>query len=166
MGPKGIEKLGQLGQLQTLVLWGAGVTDSQLPAIGQLTELKYLQLGFNKGIQGKGLASLAPLTKLTDLSLWDTSLDDEGFRNLPPLPALERLAIGRNAITDVSILRLQDQKALQKLTVSETNVTDAGIRQLESHPSLNRIEAVGSKITRGTLDDMAKRKPSLTTDLP
>ena len=166
LGPKGIEKLGQLGQLQTLVLWGAGVTDSQLPAIGQLTELKYLQLGFNKGIQGKGLASLAPLTKLTDLSLWDTSLDDEGFRNLPPLPALERLAIGRNAITDVSILRLQDQKALQKLTVSETNVTDAGIRQLESHPSLNRIEAVGSKITRGTLDDMAKRKPSLTTDLP
>ena len=165
MGAKGIEKLGKLDQLRTLVLWADGVNDDQLPAIGQLKELRYLQLGFNRGIRGNTLMSLAPLTKLEFLSLWDTSLDDAGLRNLPELTSLKTLAIGRTAITDLSIARMQDLKALQVLNVADTKVTDDGIRQLASHPSIIRIEATGSKITRATLDDLAKLKPGLTTDL-
>ena len=142
------------------------MADEQLPAIGQLTELRYLQLGLNKGIRGRTLNSFAQLTKLEDISLWDTSLDDAGFRSLPSFPVLKILAIGRTAVTDVSIARIVDFKALETLNVAYTNVTDNGIRQLASHPSIIRIDAAGSKISKATLNELTKLRPGLTTDLP
>lgn len=166
LGAKGIETIGQLSQLRTLVLWADGINDEQLPAIGQLKELRYLQLGFNRGIRGTTLMNLTPLTNLEFLSLWDTSLDDAGLHTLPSFPKLNELAIGRTSITDASMDQIRNLKELRRLNVADTQVTDEGIQQLEGHPTLVQIHALGSKVSRSAIDDLARSKPGLTTDLP
>ncbi|MCA9008161.1 MAG: protein kinase [Planctomycetaceae bacterium] len=79
---------------------------------------------------------------------------------------LNELAIGRTSITDASMDQIRNLKELRRLNVADTQVTDEGIQQLEGHPTLVQIHALGSKVSRSAIDDLARSKPGLTTDLP
>jgi len=165
LGTEAINKIGNLSSVDNLVLWGTGTTDENLPAIGRLTKLKSLQLGANRQLTGKSLASLAPLIHLKDFSLWASGLDDSGLSNLPVLPSLRGIAIGDTKITDVGITRLLDLPDLQELSSNLTGVSDAGLEKLKAHPSLTKIDAIGTRITKAAMDDFAADRPGFRTDL-
>ena len=165
LGTEGINKLGELHELQDLVIWGTGTTDENLPSIGRLTGLKSIQLGANRGISGKLLEALEPLHKLESLSLWATGLDDSGLEKLPPMPSLTSITVGSTKITDASLGRIAELPKIREVSVDGTEVTSLGLEKLKTKPSITRIICAGSKITMEAINEFARSRPGFSTDL-
>jgi thiol-disulfide isomerase/thioredoxin/Leucine-rich repeat (LRR) protein len=150
IGDAGLANLKQLPSLVSLGLGvyntGADITDEGLKTIGEIVNLKSLDLAGNK-ITDAGLIHLRNLTRLENLGLDNTGITEAGLANLEPLQALEdlRLYTGHR-VTDVGAAHLAKLKSLRRLTDNLT-VTDVGVALLASLPRLETLSLSDSTIT-------------------
>ncbi|MBQ9980070.1 MAG: leucine-rich repeat domain-containing protein [Oscillospiraceae bacterium] len=123
-----MEALKLLPKLTELTLSHCSITSQDLPAIGELTNLEYLNLTGNRVAS---LHDLEGLTKLTRLSLKNNSLAD--LDRIEALTALQVLDISGNAVEDIS--PLAETKNLRELYGENLLISDlaplSGLKKLE-----------------------------------
>jgi hypothetical protein len=94
IGGEGFARLGALTRLTYLNLEGTRCTDNDVAALAPLlTNLIYLDLGYNPGVTDAGLRHLAGLKTLASLRLYETKVTDDGVAELKK--ALPRLIVGK-----------------------------------------------------------------------
>lgn len=107
--PQKLKELAQIkAQLVSLNLNGMPVTDADLATVGQLGELRKLNLGFTQ-ISGKGLQQLQSLKELRHLTLSGTAAAKEVETLLPKLPKLNRLVLWQTSLNPAQLTALKSR---------------------------------------------------------
>ena len=158
IGDFGLAKFRSLKNVEKLVFWSAGITDKGVKYLRDCHKLRYLQLGGNSRIKGSTLSSLNNLTELTELSLYQTSCDDNGVTQLAKLTTIKRLSLGRTNITDNAIFSLKKLKDLEWLELNETAVTDEQLHLICDLASIKELNFEGTAVTDDSLENFAKCK--------
>jgi hypothetical protein len=104
------------------------------------------------------LASLGPLTSLTDLKLYDTGFTDADLSRLRYLEALHTLNLSATNVTDAGLAELATLPKLRVLQLNQTRVTEAGLPHLSRLPNLRELGLCGSQITDSGLVELGKMK--------
>ncbi len=139
---QGLEPLGQLPNLEKLVIGNAPFGDPTLKAISQLPKMKWLILarGDNPDkITVDGVRHLTSLKQLERLALRDCHIDDQSVVPIETLAKLEYLDLGGNRITDEGLRSLHDLDQLKRLYLLDNPITDEGIKSLQKLESLEEL---------------------------
>lgn len=127
-------------------LWSLALSDFNLDALAELTELESLDLR-ELPIGDAGVARLAALVNLRELNLSGTAVGAEGLTALAELPNLETLHLWRaEAVDDRAAEALAAFDGLETLDLAETPITAAGLRRLAALGSLRRLYLGGSEV--------------------
>ena len=129
--PKGtFQALGAFKHLTSLEFNIADVTDTSLQWLAAPPELTSLSFT-GAAITGRGLAHLGELRQLKKLELVDCPrLQGTDLEALANLPALETLNLRGSPIDDSAVESLKKLTRLQTLNLSQTRVTQSGAAQL------------------------------------
>jgi hypothetical protein len=129
---------------------GKAVTEDQLKHLAALPRVQVVILsGANnasgaylpKQIGDKGLAHLAGLTELRELTLDGTHVSDAGLKHLAKMTDLQKLILSSTKITDAGLPELAKLKKLVSLWVDNTKVTKRGVLLLKKDlPKLDVLE--------------------------
>ncbi|NKB70844.1 MAG: sigma-70 family RNA polymerase sigma factor [Candidatus Latescibacteria bacterium] len=151
-----LRRIGELEHLVYLDLsgWNTGISDAGLAHLGQLGQLRHLDLNLNSAnnhprlapaaISDGGLACLAHLPELRTLSLnYLFNITDAGIGYLRGHQHLERVQLECTATGDGAIDLLGGKDGLRHF-VAGTQVTDAGLAGLKAFPALGRSGGGGS----------------------
>ncbi len=118
-----------------------GLRDADLAGLGELTELRSLNLDRTAGqawiydpgrLTDATLARIRSLTHLHDLSLGGQRITDDGLANLAGLGELRTLDLRGNPITDAGLRHLQGLRGLKSLDLTFTGITARGVREFEA----------------------------------
>ncbi len=101
--------LGLKAQLVWLQLPNCGVEDRHLEVIGQLTELRKLNLNKNS-ITDEGIKSLSNLTQLEYLNLYGNEIGDPSMDVIKTLPNLTKLYLRETRVSVKAIEALQKER--------------------------------------------------------
>ena len=150
----GLQRVGQLKQLEVLLYWDApGITDDGAIQFHDMPRLRYLGMSSSE-VGDRGVAAFAKLRGLEHLTLQGNNLTDEGLASLAGHPRLKSLWVGGlrerpSKITDAGVLRLATIPSLEELDLQNTQVTLAGLKPLQQLPALKNLYLNGS-----TADDL------------
>lgn len=138
----GLKTLTPLTSLRSLNFYSCtGLTDAGMPHLGQLKNLKSLQLYRERqrqdepatpSITDAGLIHLTGLTKLQDLEVYGNTLTDTGLEHLKGLTQIRHLSISGDGITNTGLQHLQALKNLTRLNITSPQVTSEGLTELTS----------------------------------
>ncbi len=130
-----------LKRLQSLSLSYTAVSDAGLAAVTQLCSLKRLRLVGNHQINGNGLAHLAGLEDLQELSLmFCEGTTDVGFARAGVLGSLRELDISFTAISGSGLQGLIDWPQLESLNLTGClGVGDADLLPISQMTQLKRL---------------------------
>jgi hypothetical protein len=134
------------------------VTDSDLPALDGLPELKDLRLSETE-VTDVGLERLNDLEGLKDLDLGETAVSDAGPRHLGRFKKLRGLDLSGTKITDAGLADLKDLKGLEALNLYRTNTGDAGLASLSGMKELKYLYLGYSKVTDAGVAALRKALP-------
>ncbi len=163
LGDADLANVAALGRLRLLGVLNVAATDAGLEPIGRLDRLEGLMLQVNPGpdrrVTGAGLAKLAGLVALKNLSLQDVIL----FRpdDLAPLAAmghLEDVQIERSPVDEACLDHLVGLTRLKSLELANTELTDAGLARLARLPALTSLTCGGSGVTDAGLATLATNR--------
>jgi hypothetical protein len=130
--------------LESLIIAGQSVQD--LDPIGELTGLRFLDLGGNQ------ISSISVLENFADLRL--LCLDDNAIRDISPLASLNRLTrlnLANNEIIDITAL--ENLKDLNNLNMANNKIHS--IRSLKGLTGLEGLNVSGNLIDElGDLSDL------------
>lgn len=131
------ERIASVGNLVSLDLTIAPITDRQLALLAPLTQLESLALP-GTSVTDEGLKSLKQFPKLRFLNLTATQFTDAGLVQLAALPKLRRLQLCLTDISEESLQALGELPALQYLDVSLTAIgAEAAAKFHHQHPTCN-----------------------------
>jgi hypothetical protein len=152
-----LAKLRSLRELQMLEIASQRITPA---GIRQLRGLPVIKVNlFNAATNNDHLAAvLETFPTITDLSLPETSVDDEGLKLLRGHPTLERLNLNATRVTDRGLEHLATLLNLQAVWLRNTAVTDEGTLALGSVSSLTQLDLTGTQITDITLSRLPAGK--------
>ena len=77
------------------------------------------------------LKELAPLRRLTTVTLAGTQVSNAGLKELTGLPRLRSLDLSNTPVTDAGLKELTEVKNLHHLVLTDTQTTDAGVSDLQ-----------------------------------
>ena len=186
---RGFAQVANLKKLTILDMPRVRITD--LAPVADLVQLDVLGLSpdratFARSVPSPGgpssLGPLRRLTKLTQLTLGTTQIEDRELAVVAGLPKLINLVIGGRGITDAGLARIAESGRLIHLRLTDTSIadlrplaprlhalydlemensalTDAGIESLSGATRIGGLTIAGSRITDAGLDHLA----SLTT---
>ena len=107
---------------------GSGVTDDDLAALEEATDVKYLDLS-NTRITDAGLGHLKDLAKLRELDISRTKVTDHGLAMISQtFCKLQRLMLDETEVGDGGLPCLMQLSDLRAIHVAGTKVTPAGVR--------------------------------------
>lgn len=113
-------------------LWSATITDRGLETLGQLRNLRRLNLRASK-ITDAGMGNLSTLAALTEADFGQTNLSAAGLQPLAGLSRMEKLVLYKCArVNDDAVGTLAQMKSLKWLDVEGTAITEAGAAKLQS----------------------------------
>lgn len=141
-----LEHVGELKDLRRLDINPAPACSTRnLRSFSQLEKLESLRLYDCDKITGESLPALARFHSLTELLLNDTGITDQGMVQFPLLPELDTLGFASAPdLSETAIEALASQPRLRRLIVTDgTNATFfSGLKKLPKLESLtlNRIE--------------------------
>lgn len=153
-----------------------GLKDSDLQFVGQLPNLEVLLLE-STPISDAGLAHLTSLKKLKTLNLQQTSITDAGFLHLKLLTVLESLNVSQTGINGSGFkvfyprgLRvieahhtsfategfnhIANSKTLESLIVAEASVVDNNLRALKGCINLRKLDLAFNSVTTFGFKDL------------
>jgi hypothetical protein len=119
---------------------GRNVTDKGLQHLGGLAHLETL-IAHNSRLSDDGLKSLTGLKRLRGLGADGTKLTDAGLVHLRAFPQIVSLGVGATAVTDEGLKALPEVKTLQWLNLRRTKVTADGVKALHAALPGCRIES-------------------------
>lgn len=139
----GLAHLASLRNLAALRLSGKSgkttVDDAGMEHVAKLTALRAVMLDF-LWVSEVGLATLAPLAKLEDLTLAQSLVGDEALPVIARFPALKRLRLAKTTITAEGLADLEKLDQLADLDVSEcVSIDDAALGPIGKLTSLERL---------------------------
>ncbi len=136
IGATGLERLSDLPIEDLDISECSQVFDNAMPAVGQLTTLKRLNL-WRVAITDDGVRALSGLSELRWLNLDNTQISDAGLASLQPLKQLEFLHLGSTGVSDAGMPQLVELSSLKDLKVTRTAVTEAGVQTVtDSNPDV------------------------------
>jgi len=181
-----MRQVGMLGQLTSLNLAGVPLSDKGVAELGKLKNLTRLSLGGTaSAITDVGVAALAPLGKLQqlslaftqvtgaigpvlggfsdleNLSLSHTQFDSAAMEHLAGLRRLKSLDLTDTKMDDAGLRHLAACKSLQSLSLRNTPITNEGLQALESLPELKKLDIRGTRTTNAGWSRLLDA-PSLT----
>ena len=154
----GIAALAGCGTLDSLLAQDFAITNESgrhLAAISGLTSLEVFRC---QGFGTEGVLALAPLKKLSRLTLRDLpEVGDESLAVLAELPALKRLALHELAsVGDAGLGRLAAAKELEVLDIwSLPTMTDATVAVIAGLPQLRELSIRETGCTEQALERLA-----------
>lgn len=146
LGPNGVplgEKTKQDLAIESVMKRGGAIT-VEFEGLRKLVAVADLHGFYNAAA---ALEKLGPLTKLRDLNLHATSINDADLVILRGLPNLRSLNLSATKITDAGLAILQTLPNLSTLNLNETHVTDAGLQYLRGMSSLTDLSLYGTKVS-------------------
>ena len=182
---RGFAHLANLKELSLVELPGVRITD--LAPVADLAQLDVLSIAPARSTSARsvpspgGPSSLGPLrrlTKLTQLILGTTRIEDRELAVVAGLPKLSYLMIGGRGITEAGLARIAESKSLSGLTLTDTSIadlrplsprlhalwglymensalTDAGLEPLSGATRIGDLTITGSRMTDAGLDHLA-----------
>lgn len=135
LGDNSISDLGaqlicdNLPHLTKLFLNKNSISDAGLSSIGNLKELKYLDLRYNK-LTSAACKFISQLTTVTQLSLSNNQLDDSATEEIKKMKQLKYLDLTSNMITGKSVEGLVELKELTHLYLSSNRLREEDMRGL------------------------------------
>jgi hypothetical protein len=182
---QGFAHVANLKKLTVLDMPGVRITD--LAPVADLVQLDLLGLAPDRATPARsvpepgGPSSLEPLrrlTKVTQLTLGPTRLEDRELAVVAGLPKLINLQIGARGITEAGLARLAESRSLTCIGLTDSSIadlrplsprlhaiatlwmenshlTDAGIEPLSNATRLTDLAITGSRMTDAGLDHLA-----------
>jgi len=138
-------RLGQWPALESLVLLATGLTDGGLSHLAAIRGLR--SLGVEDGLESEvlsdeGIAHLARMTNLAELSFGAAKVTGRGFAALANLPRLRKLAVGGCGLTTDAIPPLISCHGLKELDLNHYRNEGAGDRLLAALPQLTSLRVL------------------------
>lgn len=133
-----ISRAHTLHKLNSLVLYGRGVSDYGIKLLERCQNLKELHL-VETSVTDKGLQSLANMRNLRWLSIDTANISDSGIAYLKNLSQLEGLQLVNTRTSDDSLSMLLNYPQLAYLEASGCSITEKGIYYISNVRSLNSL---------------------------
>lgn len=144
----------------------AHITGTGLADLAGLTALEQLTL-HAPGVTDDGLVHLKAMTRLRTLDLANTGITGAGFQHLQGATQIEELKLHSTGITDAGLAYLPQWPKLRVLNLSNTDITDSGLAHVDG---MNRLEELDlsscEQITDAGLVALKDLKNLRTLDLP
>jgi hypothetical protein len=151
--PGWIERAGGLvtrdsaGHVLAVDLRSSWITDSDMPGLASLPDLKRLDLSLTR-ISDHGLRALKTAPAIEDLNLYFAEqISDEGTAVLRNWKHLKRLNLRGTKITDSTLEVLAGVPTIEWLDIGWAQVTDTGLDHLSSLTNLRSLTMGGNKLT-------------------
>ncbi len=152
----GVTHLTALANLERIE-GGLFVTAKGMKTLGSLPNLKALHVGIKGPIQGNhdslGIAYLAGLDALEELSIINAEVSDTDLLHIEPLKNLRHLAISGSGITDRGLASIAKLNRLDYLDLRFVDVTKQGLNQLRSLTDLKFLRVTSSPERAYTIDE-------------
>jgi hypothetical protein len=180
----------QEGASDTIQLEHTPLTDRDLAAIGELRNLRVLQLDDARAqftaagiaqlsklsglehlrIRGRGIddAAITEIVKIKSLRILNVpqaAVTDDGLAELKYLPNLVQLRFGSAKVTDAGMKLLAELPALLRLHLIDVPITDAGLKTLAGMDQLESLYIDGGKFSEAALDQLFRERPKLHVHL-
>ncbi len=130
-------------KFRLLKLSGTLTDDRSLPTVGQLSDLKVLNL--SDRVSDTGVVFLKSLTRLHSLGIPSAQITDQSLKTLARLSNLQRLSLPSSRITDAG-LTLIKALPLRQLDLGPL-ITDTGVPTLSSISSLEELNLQTASVT-------------------
>ena len=101
------------------------------------------------------------LTRLEELSLWRTDVDDAGLIHLAGLTGLKTLVLNHTHVTDAGLVHLRSLGNLQSLDLGDTEVGDAGLENLTRLRKLRELIMLDTRVTAEGAKKLVQALPAL-----
>jgi hypothetical protein len=150
--------LGQLEEVDVLLLRDVPIADSDVGYLTRLAELRTLDLRFTS-ISDKALAQLGCYEHLRSLNLSGTHVTDTGLEYLLELKQLEELDLSLTGISDQGVEHLRKLPALRDLSLVDTQVSDGALTHLLQLRSLKRVCLTSTQISASRVQELRKQLP-------
>jgi Leucine-rich repeat (LRR) protein len=135
------------GRIVAVDLRSSWVTDSDLPRLAQLPDLKRLDLSLTR-ISDRGLRALKTAPAIEDLNLYFAEqITDEGASVVRNWKHLKRLNLRGTKITDSTLEFLAGVPTIEWLDIGWAQITDTGLDHLTSLTHLRWLTIGGNKLT-------------------
>lgn len=148
--------LGQWPALERLSLFATGLTNGGLAHLAAIRGLRSLAVGNElrgEALSDEGLAHLAGMTDLAELSFRSAGVTGRGLEVLATLPGLRKLAVGGCGLTEDAIPSLVRCRWLEELDLNhwlnrwDDGVGDRLLAALPQLPSLRVLHAARNDVT-------------------
>ena len=123
------------------------LTDAGLEPFVGLQNLVEFNVRNAPKVTDVGVAHLRNLPRLTNLSLFGTSVSDAGLAATKGLGALEVLVLGNTNVSDDGLVHLRRLVKLKRLRLPYTRVTDAGLVHLGGLTELELLALPRTKVS-------------------
>lgn len=153
LGDEILRAASALPKLEVLIVTGIGVSDAGLTAL-KGPQLHNLWLG-QINVTDRGLATLATLKDLRNLTLSGKGPTDDSLRHFSDLAALEFLRIDHCEVQGNGLAALAKLDHLKALLIESTPFDDEGALALAKLPALERLSLTRTKITDKGLGTIA-----------
>ena len=135
------------GRVTVVDLRASWITDSDMPAMERMPDLKRLDLSLTR-ISDRGLRTLRTAQGIEDLNLYFAEqVGDEGAAVLRNWKHLKRLNLRGTKITDSTLEMLEGVAAIEWLDIGWAQITDTGLDHLSALTNLRWLTMGGNKLT-------------------
>jgi internalin A len=155
--PGWIEKAGGVltrdsgGRVVAVDLRSSWITDSDMPRIAELRDLRQLDVSLTR-ISDRGLRALKTAPAIEDLNLYFVEqVSDESTAIFRNWKHLKRLNLHGTKITDATLEILEGVPSLEWLDIGWAQITDTGLDHLSSLNNLRSLATGGNKLTGAAL---------------
>jgi hypothetical protein len=153
----GMAHVGEMHQLDDLVIYGMALTDEGFRHLRDLRKLAHLNM-HGLAVGDGALSQLAQLTKLKTLHASDTKVTGDGLASLTNLKELEVLSLDRTQITDDGLAHLNRLTKLRELSLTGNQITAEGVRRLADLANLELLALGGCPIDDAAVDHLSRLK--------
>ena len=151
----GLTHLGELTNLDSLVLSDSGITDATLKKIQSLPKLERLYLDRTQ-VTDQGLSFLADLTLLKVLSLDGTAVSDVGLKHLQHMKSLEVLSLSGSQVTDQALPIIARMTGLKTLFLDDVAITGSTFEHLKSLEQLEFLSLRNTQVDHTYVNGLVK----------
>jgi len=148
MTASGFARIENLHQLSELTIYGSPLDDKGMASLGQLTNLRKLELLYVNNVTDSGLSHVQNLHSLADLSIRGNSITGEGLSHLLQLQSLVRLELGSQGLTMSGVSNMKDLRQVTEFSLDGA-VTNEMLRFFEDNPTLETLKISSRVESRG-----------------
>jgi len=142
-----------------------GVTDTTLPQISGLKNLKILYLDGQIRATNAGMSKLRGLSRLEVLNVPSQLLTDESIPAIGDMTSLPTLILNDTSVSDAGLVHLRRMSGLQVLWLANCKITDEGLSRLTAIKNLRELSLENTQITDDGLHVLSRARSLVALNL-